>query len=65
MKSAGAILIANTNIPELNLWQETRNNLFGTTLNPYDTTRTTGGSSGGEAALIASCGTAFGLGKTI
>lgn len=63
MKNAGAILIANTNIPEVNLWQEARNNLYGTTFNPYNTTRTVGGSSGGEAALVASCGTGFGIGK--
>lgn len=63
MKNAGAILIANTNIPEVNLWQEARNNVYGTTFNPYNTTRTTGGSSGGEAALVASCGTGFGIGK--
>lgn len=64
MKEAGAILIVNTNIPEFNLWQETRNNVYGQTLNPYNTTRTTGGSSGGEAALIAACGTGFGIGKS-
>lgn len=65
MKEAGAILIVNTNIPEFNLWQETRNNVYGQTLNPYNTTRTTGGSSGGEAALIAACGTGFGIGTDI
>lgn len=65
MKSAGGILIANTNIPEFNFWQEARNGLFGQTNNPYDTTRTTGGSSGGEAALIASCGSPIGIGKQI
>lgn len=64
MKEAGGILIANTNIPEFNLWQETRNKLFGQTSNPYDTTRTVGGSSGGEAALIASCASAIGIGKS-
>lgn len=63
IKAAGGILIAVTNIPEFNLWQETRNCLFGETNNPYDTTRTTGGSSGGEAALLASCGTVLGIGK--
>lgn len=56
MKDAGAILIATTNVPELNLWVESRNNLYGQTNNPYDTTRTVGGSSGGEAALMSSCG---------
>lgn len=64
-KLAGAIIVATTNIPEVNKWQETRNNLFGQTNNPYDTRRTVGGSSGGEAALIASCGSVFGLGSDI
>lgn len=61
-KKAGAIIIATTNIPEVNKWQETRNNLIGQTNNPYDIRRTVGGSSGGEAALIASCASVFGLG---
>lgn len=65
LKNAGAIIIAKTSIPEVNLWQETRNNLIGCTNNPYDTRRTTGGSSGGEAALISSCGTCFGIGTDI
>lgn len=45
--------------------QETRNNLIGDTNNPYDIRRTVGGSSGGEGALIASCGSCFGLGTDI
>lgn len=64
-KKAGAIIIATTNIPEVNKWQETRNNLIGQTNNPFDTRRTVGGSSGGEAALIASCASVFGLGTDI
>lgn len=64
-KKAGAIIIATTNIPEVNKWQETRNNLVGQTNNPYDLRRTVGGSSGGEAALIASCASVFGLGTDI
>lgn len=47
-KKAGAIIIATTNIPEVNKWQETRNNLIGQTNNPYDLRRTVGGSSGGK-----------------
>lgn len=62
MKEAGAIFIATSNIPEVNRWQESRNNLTGQTNNPYDHRRTVGGSSGGEAALITSCGSCFGLG---
>ncbi|XP_043501542.1 fatty-acid amide hydrolase 2-like [Polistes fuscatus] len=65
MKKAGGILIAKTNIPELNLWVESRNNVYGQTCNPYNTTRTVGGSSGGEAAIIAACGSAISIGSDI
>ncbi|XP_017790009.1 PREDICTED: fatty-acid amide hydrolase 2-like isoform X2 [Habropoda laboriosa] len=65
MKDAGGILIAKTNIPELNLWTESRNNLYGQTCNPYNTTRNVGGSSGGEAAVIAACGAAFSIASDI
>lgn len=65
VKEAGAIIIATSSIPEINRWQETRNNLIGQTNNPYDSRRTVGGSSGGEAALIAGCGSAFGIGTDI
>lgn len=62
MREAGAIMIATSNIPEVNRWQESRNNLTGQTNNPYDHRRTVGGSSGGEGALISSCATCIGLG---
>lgn len=65
LKEAGAILIAKTNVPELNLWTESRNNLFGQTNNPYNTTRTVGGSSGGEGALMAASGTPLSLASDI
>lgn len=65
MKEAGAIIIATSSVPEMNLWIETRNNVIGTTNNPYDTRRTTGGSSGGEGALVSACGSAFGIGTDI
>ncbi|XP_035728447.1 fatty-acid amide hydrolase 2-like [Vespa mandarinia] len=65
LKKAGGILIAKTNIPELNLWVESRNNLYGQTCNPYNITRTVGGSSGGEGAIIAACGSAFSIGSDI
>ncbi|XP_039296435.1 fatty-acid amide hydrolase 2 isoform X2 [Nilaparvata lugens] len=64
-KDSGAILIGVTNVPELNLWSETRNNVYGQTNNPFNFTRTVGGSSGGESSLITCCGTAFGLGTDI
>lgn len=48
LKTAGAILIGVTNVPEINLWCETRNKVYGQTDNPYNTNHTAGGSSGGE-----------------
>ncbi len=56
LRGAGAILLANTNVPELCLAGETDSLVYGRTNNPYDTSRTPGGSSGGEAALIAAGG---------
>ncbi|KAJ2941072.1 hypothetical protein O0L34_g10304 [Tuta absoluta] len=56
LREAGAVCLGVTNIPELCMWQETRNMVFGQTSNPYHTGRTPGGSSGGEAALNAALG---------
>lgn len=53
MRAAGAIVIGKTNVPEFGLGSHTFNSVFGTTLNPYDRTRTAGGSSGGAAAALA------------
>jgi amidase len=63
LRGAGAIPIARTNLPDLLFAFESDNLLFGATCNPYDAARTSGGSSGGEAALIASCGSPLGLGS--
>lgn len=65
MKNSGAILIAVTNVPQLNLWQETSNPIYGRTNNPYNSTRNVGGSSGGEASLVASCGSPLSIGSDI
>jgi Asp-tRNA(Asn)/Glu-tRNA(Gln) amidotransferase A subunit family amidase len=53
LKSAGAILLGNTNTPEFLMAYETDNALTGRTSNPWDLSYTSGGSSGGEAAVIA------------
>jgi hypothetical protein len=53
VRAAGAILIGKTNTPEFGLGSHTYNNVFGTTLNAYDQTRTAGGSSGGAAVALA------------
>jgi amidase len=63
LRDAGAIPIARTNLPDLLFAFESSNLIFGQTNNPYDMTRTSGGSSGGEAALIAACGSPLGLGS--
>lgn len=53
IKSRGAILIGKTNTPEFGLGSQTYNSVFGTTLNAYDQSRTSGGSSGGAAVSLA------------
>src|SRR5205807_3040752 len=53
LREAGAIILGVTNTPELLMAWETDNVLYGRTNNPWDFSRTPGGSSGGEAAAIA------------
>ncbi len=55
LKQAGAITIGKTNTPEFGAGSQTFNEVFGETLNPYDTSKTCGGSSGGAAVALA-CG---------
>ena len=55
LKRAGAITIGKTNTPEFGAGSQTYNDVFGETLNPYDTGKTCGGSSGGAAVALA-CG---------
>jgi Asp-tRNA(Asn)/Glu-tRNA(Gln) amidotransferase A subunit family amidase len=63
LKSAGAIVLGNTTVPEFLMAWETDSALHGRTNNPWDVARTPGGSSGGEAAAIASCCSAGGIGS--
>lgn len=65
MRAAGAIALGKTNTPDACWAQETDNLIFGRTNNPWDPARTAGGSSGGEAAIIAACGSPLGLGSDI
>lgn len=65
MKAAGAIPIGRTNMPEMGLRLSTDNPLRGRTINPWHPTLTAGGSSGGDAAAIATGMTPFGLGNDI
>ena len=62
---AGAILVGITNVPEGGLWLETYNDVYGRTVNPWDARHTAGGSSGGEGAIVATGGVAFGLGADV
>jgi amidase len=62
MRAAGAILLGKTNCPPWAGGIETENPVYGRTSNPYDLARTPGGSSGGEAAIVAARGSACGLG---
>jgi aspartyl-tRNA(Asn)/glutamyl-tRNA(Gln) amidotransferase subunit A len=65
MKSAGGILLAKTNLPEFSYWIESDNLLSGASNNPWDLTRTPGGSSGGESAAIAAGMSPLGLGTDL
>jgi Asp-tRNA(Asn)/Glu-tRNA(Gln) amidotransferase A subunit family amidase len=63
LKQAGAIVLGATNTPEMLMAWETGNLLYGRTNGPWDLSRTPGGSSGGEAAAIASGMSAGGVGS--
>ena len=65
LQNEGAIILGKTNTPTLCFCQETDNYLFGRSNNPWNPDYTTGGSSGGEAALIAVGGAAAGSGSDI
>lgn len=65
MKKAGGILLAKTNLPEFSYWIESDNLLSGRSNNPWDVTRTPGGSSGGESAAIAAGMSPMGLGTDL
>lgn len=62
---AGAVVLGKTNVPQLLLSTEADNALFGRTGNPWDTRRVPGGSSGGEAAVVACGASPWGLGTDI
>ncbi len=65
LKDAGGILLAKTNLPEFSYWIESDNLLSGRSNNPWDLSRTPGGSSGGESAAIASGMSPLGLGTDL
>ena len=63
LRRAGAIVLGKTNVPQLGMFYESDNPLYGRTNNPWNFERATGGSSGGEAAIIAAQGSPLGLGS--
>ncbi|MCZ6445779.1 MAG: amidase [Planctomycetota bacterium] len=63
LKNAGAIVIGRTNMPDFGMRWHTDNDLHGATLNPWDSSRTPGGSSGGEAVAIATGMSPLGIGN--
>ncbi len=65
IRGAGAIPFGVSNVPEGGLWMETHNLIWGRTNNPWDLSRTSGGSSGGEGALVGSGASPFGIGSDI
>jgi amidase len=65
LKAAGAIILGKTNVAEMAMDYTGDNPVFGRTNNPHDPSRTPGGSSGGEAAAIATCMSPAGLGSDL
>jgi fatty acid amide hydrolase 2 len=65
LRAAGAIVLGVTNTSELCMWMESVNRVYGRTTSAYDTGRTSGGSSGGEGAMVGTGASPFGLGSDI
>ena len=65
LKLLGAVITAKTNLPQSIMWCETENPLWGLTTNPYSQEYTPGGSTGGEAVLIAGGASMLGMGTDI
>jgi Asp-tRNA(Asn)/Glu-tRNA(Gln) amidotransferase A subunit family amidase len=65
MRKAGAIILGKTNVAQLLLFIESDNPVYGRTNNPWNLERSPGGSSGGQAAIIATGGSPLGLGTDI
>jgi amidase len=63
LRAEGAVIVAKTNVPEYTWSYETDNALFGRTVHPADSARTPGGSSGGEAAVLAADASIVGIGS--
>ncbi len=65
LRRAGAIVLGKTNVPQLMILHETDSPVYGRANNPWNLERTPGGSTGGEAAVIAAGGSPLGLGSDL
>jgi fatty acid amide hydrolase len=65
LRNAGAVVLGKTNVPQLMVLYETVNPMYGRTVHPDRDDRSPGGSSGGEAAIIAAHGSPLGLGSDL
>lgn len=65
LRDAGAVFHCRTTVPQTMMHLETDSNLFGVTTNPYNVNLSSGGSSGGEGALIALHGSCLGIGSDV
>jgi fatty acid amide hydrolase len=65
LRDAGAIILGKTNVSQLMFWHESDNPVYGRSNNPWDLERSAGGSTGGEAAIIAAGGSPLGLGSDL
>lgn len=65
LSNAGAVFHCRTTIPQTMMHLETDSNLYGVTVNPYNSVLTSGGSSGGEGALVALHGSCIGIGSDV
>jgi len=65
LRAAGAVVMGTSNVSELCMWMEASNRIYGRTSTPYDASRTAGGSSGGEAALVGAGCSPCGLGSDV
>ena len=65
LREAGAVILGKTNVPQLMLWHESDNPVYGLTRNPWDLSRGAAGSTGGEGAILAAYGSPLGLGSDL
>ena len=65
LRRSGLVLLGVSNTSELCMWMESQNRVYGRTANPYDLARTPGGSSGGEAALVAALASPLSMGSDV